>query len=154
MRYTFLVLYTLLTDAPYNFFRSSCSLHLNVKFGLENKKINQIKSQASTHNGIRTLLFEPSAVDPQWFQFNADTDPAFYLIEYPDPGSQTNADPCGPGPDSDPGQTQSQKKLNFARKIRIPLRVRIRIEDNQINADPCGPGSGFGSWSDLQVRKN
>jgi hypothetical protein len=103
MRYTCIVLYTLLTDAPYNFFRcvqsSSCSLHLDVKFGLENEKINQTKSQTSTHNGIRTLLFEPFAivVDPQWFQFNADPDLAFHLIADPDPGSQTNADPCGPG---------------------------------------------------------
>jgi hypothetical protein len=73
MRYTCIVLYTLLTGPPYNFFGcvhfSSCSLHLDVKFGLETEKINQTKSQTSAHNGFRTLLFEPSAsiVDPQWF---------------------------------------------------------------------------------------
>jgi hypothetical protein len=29
--------------------------------------------------------------------FNADPDPAFYIITDPDPGSQTNVGPCGSG---------------------------------------------------------
>ena len=41
-------------------------------------------------------------VDPDpAFYLNANPDPAFYLNadsdSNPDPGSQTNADPCGPG---------------------------------------------------------
>ncbi len=43
--------------------------------------------------------------------FNGDPDQAFNLIADldPDPGSQTNADPCGSGSRSDYGH----KKLNF-----------------------------------------
>jgi hypothetical protein len=106
--------------------------------------------------------FESSAivVDPQWFQFNADPDPAFYLIADPDPGSQINADPCGL-------RTRvripilvrlsSQKKLNFTRKIRIPIKVRNRIQDNQINADPgpySDPGQTFKSEKIEFYKKN
>jgi hypothetical protein len=40
-----------------------------------------------------------------------DQDPAFYFNADPDPGSQTNANPCDP--DLDPGLTLPSQKVGF-----------------------------------------
>jgi hypothetical protein len=44
-------------------------------------------------------------VDPQWFQFNADPDPAFYLIADPNPVGKSLRIHADLVPDSDPGKT-------------------------------------------------
>jgi hypothetical protein len=46
--------------------------------------------------------------------FNADLDPAFYLIADPDPGSQNKADP-DPYLDPELGQTLKSQKVEFLR---------------------------------------
>ncbi len=69
-----------------------------------------------------------------------DTDPGPAFLSqcgsrYPDPGSQSNADPCRSGFWSDCKVTKSVSRSVF------PIRIQIRIQDSPMNADPCGSGS-------------